>query len=441
MKRVKSESLDPFNTQILHTDAKRSKLSSQKKEYSYNLLDLSDDVLLHIFKYLSSFDIMSLHLCCFRLSELCCDRTLWKSLDLRAQHLSLEELEKYVRFMQPVTKLLAIRGNKRKNEFPELHPSFLNTVALKCEQLQDFILEDYSISQEKIQITNFPKTLKKLSLKGCQIFKGHLMQMNKSYLSKIDIHMPNLTCLILTNCNWLNSHSFMAISKIPKLKEVRLNSCYGLSEDIAYASLACRYGLKSLEVLDLKDTFVGDSVISSFSHTSTLTDIYLECPNSEAVQHQPDEHPQQREVLYVQLQRGPEVVYQNNHVNVELINENDLHHLIVNLVNNADRCQISDRSICALGLRNNENNQEIIHNRDEVQLVQGRPRTSTNPNLKKLIVRNYTGVTNQTLLHFVVNGPNLEYLDVTGTSVTKEGLQYFKIQRPDVNLVSSFDEI
>jgi hypothetical protein len=40
----------------------------------------------------------------------------------------------------------------------------------------------------------------------------------------------------------------MAISKIPKLKEVRLNSCYGLSEDIAYASLACRYGLKSLEV-------------------------------------------------------------------------------------------------------------------------------------------------------------------------------------------------
>jgi hypothetical protein len=66
------------------------------------------------------------------------------------QHLPLEELEKYIKFMQPVTKLLAIRGNKRKNEFPELHPSFLNTVALKCEQLQDFILEDYSISQEKV---------------------------------------------------------------------------------------------------------------------------------------------------------------------------------------------------------------------------------------------------------------------------------------------------
>lgn len=62
-------------------------------------------------------------------------------------------------------------------------------------------------------------------------------------------------------------------------------------------------------MLDLRDTFVGDSVISSFSHTSTLTEIYLESPSSGTVQHQPDEHLQLREVVYVQLQRGPEAVY------------------------------------------------------------------------------------------------------------------------------------
>ena len=41
----------------------------------------------------------------------------------------------------------------------------------------------------------------------------------------------------------------MAISKIPNLRELRLNSCHGLSEEIAYPSIACRYGLKSLEVI------------------------------------------------------------------------------------------------------------------------------------------------------------------------------------------------
>lgn len=188
MKRAKSESPEPCSTDILPPEAKRSKILFHEKDYVYSLLDLSDDVLLHIFKYLSSFDLMSLHLyvylsyiitisytycvdfvlfnytsakfcntmklppfrCCTRLHDLCCDRTLWRIVDLRAQHLPLEELNKYMEFVQPVTKIVAIRGNKRKSEFPELHPSFLNTVTLKCENLHDLILEDYSILQEKV---------------------------------------------------------------------------------------------------------------------------------------------------------------------------------------------------------------------------------------------------------------------------------------------------
>ncbi|XP_014213796.1 uncharacterized protein LOC106643254 [Copidosoma floridanum] len=435
MKRAKPESSSPCNKELLHSNPKRLKYLAQEEDYNYNLLNLSDDVLLNIFKYLSSFDLLSLHLCCLRLCDLCRDRTLWKSIDLRGKHLPFDELKEYVKFLQPVTKFLALRGNKRKNELPELMLSFLKIINKKCTQLEDFILEEYSISREKIQITNFPTTLKKLSLQSSQLLKGNIVQVEKSYLYKIDDHMPNLTTLILTNCDWLNSHSFIAISKIRNLKEVRLNSCHGLDEEIAYASLACRYGLKSLELLDLRDTFVGDSVISSFSHTSTLTEMYLECPGDETAPHPPNDNLQL-------IEQNPEhryIVFQDNQI--AMVNENEYNHLFRNIVNNADRFQVSDRSLCTLGLCSNENNEEIINLREEVQLVQGRARTLTNPKLKKLVVRNYAGVTNQTLLHFTVNGRELKYLDVTGTSVTKEGLQNFKLQRPDVTIISSFEEI
>lgn len=40
----------------------------------------------------------------------------------------------------------------------------------------------------------------------------------------------------------------MVISKMPKLKELRLDSCHLLGECVAYASLATRFGFKTLEV-------------------------------------------------------------------------------------------------------------------------------------------------------------------------------------------------
>ena len=54
--------------------------------------------------------------------------------------------------MQPDTKLLAIRGNKKGNDCPELHPGFLSTVSSKCKKLEEFILEDYDISRDKVML-------------------------------------------------------------------------------------------------------------------------------------------------------------------------------------------------------------------------------------------------------------------------------------------------
>lgn len=70
-------------------------------------------------------------------------------------------------------------------------------------------------------------------------------------------------------------------------------------------------------MLDLRDTFVGDSVISSFSYTESLTEIYLECPSAETrQQHQPvEEPPQQQQIIHVHLQNGQaQVLNENNPV-------------------------------------------------------------------------------------------------------------------------------
>lgn len=75
---------------------------------------------------------------------------------------------------------------------------------------------------------------------------------------------------------------------------------------------------------DLRDTFVGDSVISAFSFTEKLTELYLECPNPETRQHQVDEPPlQQQRIIHVHLQQGQAVVQnENDMVKIQIIQIN-----------------------------------------------------------------------------------------------------------------------
>lgn len=62
--------------------------------------------------------------------------------------------------MQPFTKLVAIKGNRVQNEFPELSLSFLNDVIEKCDKLANFIVEDFKILGQKV-IEFYIKFLKK----------------------------------------------------------------------------------------------------------------------------------------------------------------------------------------------------------------------------------------------------------------------------------------
>lgn len=177
--------------------------------------------------------------------------------------------------------------------------------------------------------------------------------------------------LILSNCQWLTGHSLLVLSKIPKLKELRLNSCKRLGECVAYASLATRYGFQKLEILDLRCTTFGDSEMCCFSNIKTLTHIYLE-HSSEFNQTN-----QTAELIKQGLRRR---IFEDRHV-VEFIADNEFL-----LHDDPLKCRITDRSICALGSYYcdrpafDNTARDVIIIAEHIQVL-------NNPNLKKLIVR------------------------------------------------------
>ena len=426
MKRSRSSSPKPSSSE---EDTKHIKLGDNAKTNDAvprpHILAFSDDVLLNIFKYLNPQDLIAVSLCCQRLDQVAQDKTLWRRVDFRASPILSKDLRKYIKFLQPMTTSLAIRGNLYSDGKIGLGPYFFKSISVTCTQLKELVIEKYYINGNTVQITNFPRTIEKLSLKGCEMSYLHT---NKSYFFKMNFHMPNLTCLILSNCEWFTPHSLLVISKMPKLKELRLNSCHRLGECVAYAGLATRFGFKTLEILDLRDTVLGDSEVGFFSYTKTLTHLYLECPSSLRNPESADHEPRllQREAL-------DQPVYEDGNLAQFLIeDEFRWEHFTFG------RCLVTDRAICALG--NDTSDRRIIHNPEGVIVIEEDKRVFNNPHLKTLVVRNYPHVTNSSLVHLALNAPSLEHLDVTGTSVTRQGVDTFKSQKANVKIVSSFDE-
>ncbi|XP_055598042.1 uncharacterized protein LOC129747727 [Uranotaenia lowii] len=90
---------------------------------------------------------------------------------------------------------------------------------------------------------------------------------------------------------------------------------------------------------------------------------------------------------------------------------------------------VSDRGICAYGVSRHELQAAFV-------------REFFRPNmtsLERLLVRNYKLVTDTSLDHLESAAPNLRLLDVTGTSVTEEGVRNFKQARPNCIILSDFE--
>lgn len=92
---------------------------------------------------------------------------------------------------------------------------------------------------------------------------------------------------------------------------------------------------------------------------------------------------------------------------------------------------ISDRGLCAFG-RGPQNNMEL----GMVWIRMGGGPEQVDNNFERITVRNYKLVTDSSLRHLVQCSPNLVYLDLSGTSVTLEGVQSFKLQKPTCHVVA-----
>lgn len=107
-----------------------------------------------------------------------------------------------------------------------------------------------------------------------------------------------------------------------------------------------------------------------------------------------------------------------------------------------------------LHFRGNQENRLPLSVTDRGMLGFGVPRPSNmgnlvffgyqpaDPNtyLERIILRNFTSITDITLSHFETNAPRLIFLDIRGCSqISREAVERFKAARTDCELLSNFD--
>lgn len=89
---------------------------------------------------------------------------------------------------------------------------------------------------------------------------------------------------------------------------------------------------------------------------------------------------------------------------------------------------ISDRGICSFGVSPNNVMPNWIWIRAEAK--------NPNTNIERMVLRNYRQVTDMSLQHLKTCAPKLVYLDVSGTSVTKEAVEQFRIEKVDCEVIA-----
>ncbi|XP_063630773.1 uncharacterized protein LOC134802110 [Cydia splendana] len=153
-----------------------------------------------------------------------------------------------------------------------LTPSTLRQLADTCPTLTSLALEYCNINCNCTSISMFPPTLKKLSLRGSKCYN---LPLDRSFLFKIQDSLPDLESLDVSECEWMEPATLLPLSKLPILKHLYARDCLRLTEFVAYASLATRYGFTKLQSLDLRGSPVGDSEVSALGWLATLGRLWL----------------------------------------------------------------------------------------------------------------------------------------------------------------------
>lgn len=94
---------------------------------------------------------------------------------------------------------------------------------------------------------------------------------------------------------------------------------------------------------------------------------------------------------------------------------------------------ITDRAICGFG------NSVAINELNLIRIQGEHAAEECESLLERIVVRNYTLVTDRSLRHLANAIPHLKYLDVRGTTVTRQGVEKFKHDCPNCNIISDIE--
>jgi len=239
-----------------------------------NLLSLSDDVLLLILRQISSYHLLSVADTCTRLQRVCQDGALWKYPDFTGYPpMDLKCLKKCVKKLHRRTESLGLEGFLRtKGKVMNISEVLMADISKACDNLQILKLHNCYIDGDKIGFEHFPKTLKHLSLQGCEIVN---LPADRSYFKNIHKHLPRIEILCLEACGWVKNHCLMAICKLEDLKVLNLKGCFKIGECFAYTALATRFGFDKVESFDLRDTDIKDTELACFGRKQNLKELLV----------------------------------------------------------------------------------------------------------------------------------------------------------------------
>uniref|UniRef100_A0A1B0DBC3 Uncharacterized protein n=1 Tax=Phlebotomus papatasi TaxID=29031 RepID=A0A1B0DBC3_PHLPP len=323
----------------------------------------------------------------------------------------------------------------------------------------------------QINVLKFPKTLKTIIFRSCSV---SFAPRQHPFFSKIDLHLEQLHRLAVEFCDWFETHDLILFSKIPQLHDLSLRGCASLKDCVPYGSLASRFGFKKLERLDVRETPISDSDIQCFNVTTTLRELLLErpCAGISPLTSMPPEMVEKLRCLGIMMSATRAIPCRLlllplsalsssaraiggarvDSRRVCLLNRmQPIHHNYGPIIilpgypgyndqppqnvsnvgtNSIPVASITDRGICGFGLSRNPVLEGVVWIRAEYR----------NPNtyIERLVIRFYTYVTNATLRHLATCSPRLKYLDVTGTGITPQGIEEFKLLKPECTVVAEY---
>ncbi|KAL7647338.1 UNVERIFIED_CONTAM: hypothetical protein RMT77_000933 [Armadillidium vulgare] len=249
-----------------------------------SLTDFSDDILLHIFSYLSGWDLINVMETCHRLSKVGKDHSLWKKADFSDGMLTASLISKKVfPCLHESTKSLHIRGYrnnlssgaKRKSDLLTTH--ILKTFSLKCPNLEELHVLEAIVNAERLKLRNFGelKNITHFRISNCEFISLPSPVREGSYFSNMSCFFQKIENLEISFCNWITDYDLMVLSKLDTLKSLCLKCDLKIGYTIVYLSISFRFGFKNLESLDLRGTSLRDNDVSSIMLSGKLKSLSI----------------------------------------------------------------------------------------------------------------------------------------------------------------------